>query len=241
MPLSLPDYVEILPLDGGVCSRCRGAGWLMTERKLTNFDSAYAFGYSTPCPDCTLENLKTRKYGELLELSNLKEFDRFRFDNFEPVAGTEKALETARKYSQTFTGWLVLYGKWGVGKTHLAAAIAHEAVASGKSLYFTVVEDLLNYLQAGYANDSYLEKLELLKSVDVLILDDFGTENATGWAYSKIFQIINHRYNLALPLVVTANDVDSIDGRLFSRLFDQKLGQQIEVKAEDYRLKRKGR
>ena len=39
----------------------------------------------------------------------------------------------------------------------------------------------------------------------LLIMDDFGTQNATAWAQEKLFQILNYRYINRLPLVVTTN------------------------------------
>jgi DNA replication protein DnaC len=71
----------------------------------------------------------------------------------------------------------------------------------------------------------------------VLILDDLGTESATVWAREKLFQLINHRYNTGMPMVVTTNHrPEEIDGRILSRLNDRALGPgPIWVEAQDYR------
>jgi DNA replication protein DnaC len=66
-------------------------------------------------------------------------------------------------------------------------------------------------------------------------LDDLGTQNATPWAQEKLFQIINHRYVNRLPTVVTTNvDLQSIDGRISSRLKDDTLVQKVRITAPDY-------
>jgi DNA replication protein DnaC len=85
--------------------------------------------------------------------------------------------------------------------------------------------------------ESYDERFELLRSADLLLLDDLGTESATPWAREKLYQLINHRYVQRLPLVVTSNaPLDQIDGRIRSRLHDQTLGPGIiTIVAEDYR------
>ena len=44
-----------------------------------------------------------------------------------------------------------------------------------------------------------------IRNASLLVLDDFGTQNATGWAQEKLFQILNYRYINKLPLVVTTN------------------------------------
>jgi DNA replication protein DnaC len=74
-----------------------------------------------------------------------------------------------------------------------------------------------------------------------LILDDFGTQNATEWAQEKLFQIINYRYINKLPLVVTTNlDLDQIEGRIRSRLEDPELVTKVHIQAPDYRRPTEG-
>ena len=69
-----------------------------------------------------------------------------------------------------------------------------------------------------------------------LILDDFGTQNATGWAQEKLFQILNYRYINKLPLVVTTNlALDEIEARIRSRLADPELVTDVRINAPDYR------
>jgi len=75
-----------------------------------------------------------------------------------------------------------------------------------------------------------------VREVPLLIIDDFGTQNATDWAEEKIFQILNHRYVNHLPLVVTTNLPDeSIPPRIRSRLLDPELVDVVRIHAPDYR------
>ena len=102
--------------------------------------------------------------------------------------------------------------------------------------------DLLDHLKASFAPDSpdtYEERFELLRTVDLLILDDLGTECATPWAREKLYQLVNHRYVRRLPLVVTSNVApEALDGRIHSRLCDRALGHGITtLDAEDYRTR----
>jgi DNA replication protein DnaC len=100
------------------------------------------------------------------------------------------------------------------------------------------VPDLLDTLRFTYSSpeDSFEERFEEIRQAPLLILDDFGTQNATPWAQEKLFQIVNHRYINRLPLIVTTNlALDQIEGRIRSRLSDPELVSQIKVLAPDYR------
>ena len=47
------------------------------------------------------------------------------------------------------------------------------------------------------------EIMELYSNVDMLIIDDFGSETITKWALEKLYRIINNRYENELPIVIT--------------------------------------
>ena len=101
--------------------------------------------------------------------------------------------------------------------------------------------DLLDYLRATFDPNSeatYDQRFDSIRNVPLLILDDLGTENAKPWAREKLYQIINHRYNAKLPTIITTNnDLETIDGRIRSRVCDRELCQIILIQAEDYRMR----
>ena len=135
-------------------------------------------------------------------------------------------------------GWLFLTGKFGCGKTHLAAAIANEVVSLGVETLFLTVPDLLDWLRYSFGSDdtSYESRFEEIKNVRLLVLDDLGTQNATAWAREKLYQIINHRYTQRLPTVITTNiDLSEIDERVSSRLQDRGLVLKVNIDASDFR------
>src|SRR3990172_12981711 len=99
-------------------------------------------------------------------------------------------------------------------------------VEMGGSTMFVTVPDLLDWLRFSFeGGDSSLEqRLEEIRNVRLLVLDDLGTQNATPWAEEKLYQIINHRYVNRLPMVITTNlSLNEIDGRIASRLQDPDL------------------
>ena len=81
-------------------------------------------------------------------------------------------------------------------------------------------------------------KPALMKSEDapLLVMDDFGTQNATEWAQEKLFQILNYRYINKLPLVVTTNlMLNEMEPRISSRLEDPEMVTRVNIMAPDYR------
>lgn len=178
---------------------------------------------------------------ELERLSALGQFrDTMTFDNFDAkVPGIEESYRAAREFARDPFGWLVLRGGYGCGKTHLAVAIANEAVRAGTPALFSVVPDLLDHLRATFAPNSsvqYDRLFEVVRTVGLLVLDDLGTESGTPWAQEKLYQIINFRYNNHFPTVITTNRrLDTIDDRILSRIGDQALCKVVDVAASDYR------
>lgn len=184
----------------------------------------------------------------LFSMSHLDELKGLTFETFEArgrkglgdlhATSIEMGFNQARVYAQSLNGWLLLEGPYGCGKTHLAAAIANFAVEMGVPTLFLTVPDLLDMLRFAYgAEDTTFEqRFDEIRNAQLLILDDFGTQNATGWAQEKLFQIINYRYINKLPLVVTTNlSLSEIEGRIRSRLQDPELVSDVRINAPDYR------
>lgn len=149
-----------------------------------------------------------------------------------------RALATARQHAERPDGWLVLLGETGVGKTHLAAAIAHYWRESGRQVEFVVVPDLLDRIRAGVREedgDQYA-LLEQIRTCDHLVLDDLGVHSATPWAQEKLFQILNYRYNGRLPTVITiGRPLEELPEALVSRMHDPKVSDLFRIEAPDYR------
>ena len=138
------------PHDPDVCPHCHGAGYVRLDVPVGD----PAFGQAIACA-CKERQLEERRLADLRGMSSLDAFRAKTFATFDTgLPGVREALEVAQRYADDPLGWLVLSGGYGVGKTHLAAAIAHECVARGQSVFFSIVPDLLDHLRAAFAPTS---------------------------------------------------------------------------------------
>ena len=151
----------------------------------------------------------------------------------------EGAYRAALSFAESLDGWLVLMGPPGRGKTHLAASIAHYHRQGGNDNVFLVVADLLGYLRSTYNPESrvtYDELFNRVRTVSLLVLDDYGAEDSKPWANEKLYQIINYRYNARLPMVITTSlPLSGMDEKISSRLADPSVSTFYAIRAPDYR------
>lgn len=229
--------IRITRTEAAKCPICQDAGYLRANVPVGH----PMFGRIFPC-ECKRRELEEHRTEELQKLSNLESFTGQTFAEFDPdVEGMREAYETAMAFAQEPNHrWLFLYGPCGTGKTHLAVAIAkHVMDVHQMQVYFAVVPDLLDHLRATFdprSGSAYDDRFTLIRSAQLLVLDDLGTENATPWAREKLYQIINHRYVEQMPTVITSNvDQRKVDDRIISRILDHRLTDYVEINADDYR------
>lgn len=126
----------------------------------------------------------------------------------------------------------------GSGKTRMAASIANKLIERWPVKFATSTE-ILQEIRATYDRDSGQRESELidaLTKVDVLVIDDFGAENLTGWVNEKFYHIINERYIGKKMTFFTSNEsVERLkfDDRIKSRV--QEMTYQIPFPEESVR------
>ncbi len=226
-----------------VCPICGGQGFVVLDLPIGHPD----FGRAVRC-QCRVGDQMLRRQSELVRISNLAHLEQMTFATFYPnrsdVAEVDRSLlrrafEIARRFAARPEGWLLLAGPYGSGKTHLAAAIAHEVVGRGDSAVFLVVPDLLDHLRSAFspnAESDFDQRFETVRTVPLLVLDDLGAQSATPWAKEKLFQLLNHRYVARLPTVITTNlRLADFEPRLRSRLADPDVVTSINIDVPDFR------
>jgi len=225
------------------CPICGGTQWISLDVPVGHPD----FGKLFPC-SCQQTDRQRASAAAMRASRDLVHLTRLTFETFRPEGralnvdqqrSLEVAYESAREYANEPRGWLLILGGYGVGKTHLAAAIANACLGRGLPVMFLNAPDLLDYLRAAFSptvEETYDRRFEDLLDTPLLILDDLGTQNATAWAEEKLFQILNHRHIARLPTVITTNlALDDLDPRLGSRLADMDLVRKLPINAPDYR------
>jgi DNA replication protein DnaC len=97
-----------------------------------------------------------------------------------------------------------LMGPAGVGKTHMAQALGHEAVRRGSDVLYTQTSRMLAQINAGRADGTYDRRLAAYIRPDLLILDDFGLKPMRPPASEDLYEVIDGRYGRA-PIIITTN------------------------------------
>lgn len=140
---------------------------------------------------------------------------------------------------------LYLWGESGVGKTHIACALAKNILEKGFNVRFFNTGDFLEQLREEFDKgfDDEYEYLGLFRETmnfrGVLILDDIGAEKATDWVKERLYLIINKRYEDMLPTIFTSNfDLEILSARLGDRIASRIGGMtsRIRIPGQDKRL-----
>ena len=159
----------------------------------------------------------------------------------------EKALNFAEKIScRQQAGNLLLYGAVGTGKSHLCSAIANYALQAGVGVVYMKVGKLLDLLREHKfkleKNDLYTgQGLESLYRVELLILDDLGTENLTDFAREQLLLLLDERLNHNLSWVISTNLSPNDIGAIYEdRISDRIMGtaEALKFTGESIRIRK---
>jgi DNA replication protein DnaC len=219
-----------------VCPKCHGAGYLRADVPFGHPN----FGKPIAC-ECKEAERKEKRRQQLRTMSNLDAYRGHSFESFQPSAPVLEAYHAAIDFADEPSGWLMLIGPNGCGKTHLSIAIANQCLDQGAVVLFEPVPDLLDHLRAAFApqaTEVYDQLFSKMREAELLVLDDLGSQQSSPWANEKLFQLLNYRYNMEMPTVVTANPkaVKDMDERIRSRLSDRSLVRYISMdRARDFR------
>lgn len=202
-----------------------------------------------------------------------KKLENACFDNYEPeTEEAKRALIICKKYASNFKvsnpQSIMLYGTFGIGKSHLAVAIMRElskidlvmkwdesrnvVLKTRKmSMLFINTAKLLTKIRSSFNADSEFSEdkiLQELEDVDLLVLDDFGSEikdvkpadfnTKNGFAIEKIFEIVESR--VGKHTIFTTNyDVDTLFRYYGERSFSRAMEDTtlIQMTGRNYRLR----
>ncbi|WP_309568613.1 IS21-like element helper ATPase IstB [Paenibacillus sp. sptzw28] len=185
--------------------------------------------------------MKTR----MAHLPYHKTLDQFDF-GFQPSVEERRIRDLATLRFVEHQENLVFLGPPGVGKTHLAVALALEAIKRRYTVYFTTAHDLVQTLQQAHLNNTITQKMRALTKPNLLIIDEIGYRKMDETAAHFFFQIIAERYESG-SIILTSNKSYGAWGEIFgdsvlaTAILDRLLHHSttINIKGESYRIKEK--
>jgi DNA replication protein DnaC len=222
-----------------VCPLCEGTGWKTAGSASSTNDRRV-----TRC-DCRLrargESLLTaaripRRY-EHCELSSYTTD----FPGADRTLGGAHLLATgfAQEYDPRDGTGLLITGKIGTGKTHLAVGIIKELILNrGIACLFYDYRELLKEIQNSYNATVKTTELDVLRPVfeaDVLLLDELGAVKPTEWVWDTVSLILNNRYNENRATIITTNLPNLAPGKYRNNL-DLRSREAAEQSNQDKTL-----
>lgn len=225
------------------CDLCKDTGWSNGEK-------------------CQCYKKKLQKL--ILESSNIKPNRMHNFEKFDielysdkvdkeygisPRENAKNILQTTKKYANLKDGssrQLLLYGGTGLGKTFTSECIAKEFIKKDMSVYYTSAPKLFTlfeeYKFGRDTSENTKQVLEYIANVDLLIIDDLGTEFRTQYTDSILFDLINSAINENRYMIISTNlDTTQIANTYSDRIASRFVGNfdTILFLGDDIRLNKR--
>lgn len=170
-------------------------------------------------------------------------FNRYTFEKYQGTDEKRTAIkDRAVKYANNDGGWWFIGGRSGSGKTHICTAICKKLVDRGIEVKYIVWRDFAREMKSIINEDEYGERIEKLKKVTALYIDDFFKGKVTEADVNLAFELINGRYinsklRTILSSELTIDEICNIDEAVGGRIKEKSKGYQGTAPDENWRLK----
>ncbi|WP_010240125.1 ATP-binding protein [Clostridium arbusti] len=170
-------------------------------------------------------------------ISNSLMNDKFRkctLRNWNHSVGNKNLYKVANQYINKFSNMkaenkgILIHGTPGNGKTYFSACIANalmERLVPVICVGAIGLTERIAQSKRTWGNEGIFTVLNSLENADLLVIDDLGTEEDTKWTRAMIYQIIEKRNVINLPLIVTTNmSLEELKERYDDRTYSRLLG-----------------
>jgi DNA replication protein DnaC len=191
---------------------CDGSGWILGPEDVAR-----------PC-ECRAQRLRKGRSRGVASAIPARyrgvSFDRPPVSDMARDMTSRHVVQAARDFSENLDrnlgegNGLWLMGDTGTGKTTLGMLVASQALAAGKSVAVYFTPKLLNRIRQTYqeaqSENAYTVFFDQVTSVDLLYIDDLGSERHTDWVVEQLYAVINERYENRRSVLVTSNAPDDV-------------------------------
>lgn len=217
--------------------RCDGSGWILGDDDLA---------YECECRQPRLSKARASGVNSVIPA-------RYRGVSFDrpPVTAIDSVVVNAirdwiedldRNLEEGRGIWLM--GDTGTGKTSLAMLVSKEILGRGRTAAIYSLPKLLGRIRSTYdsepGEESYADFFERLCEVDMLHLEDLGTEKRTEWVLEQLYALINERYERQKSVMVTTNyDQTELEEQLGDRIVSRLVeicGDPLPLYGTDQRM-----
>lgn len=215
------------------CEYCQDSGFrpLSHDEKLAmGYNPGYSF--SVPCEHCIRQRMD-RQREELQAISELTDDEkRYRLATIVTKGrmDTQAMISACREMVEMKAFMLTIWGTNGNAKSAALIATVNEFLDRGIPAIYLPAYDLLNWLQEFYGNgdvksESMYARLERIKSVRMLAIDEFQAVKITDWRLEQLRNLIDRRWRDGLDgrsftLLAMNEEPESLEPRIYSRLRD---------------------
>ncbi len=211
---------------------------------------------------CFTQKLVEMAYSSsnMREITSDENFDNFNINYYSneteegaimsPKENMQIILSVCLEFTKNFSKKkdnLLFYGGPGLGKTFLCSCIAREILDKGYTVFYATAPQLFKTIEKERFSRSQDEESQTgfsddLQSVDLLIIDDLGTEFSTAFTSSELFDILNTRLINKKPVIISTNlSVSELQNLYSERITSRIIGQYKVMKffGKDIRLIKK--